>query len=268
METDAYTLVAVVFIIFLSIITVFIFIVYKDIRNESVFFACPRSECPTSLTTGEKRCPVDVNESVLYDPVEEVCNSRYTCENSRTPYALMSDGSTNNLGVCEKDSICRCLTTAKCSSDIITMFSMSGNVNQPNSRSIFYQKSLDYQGNGGSQDFSFTTTNTDFCSIKAYHLNRISPGACTFSDTNNISLEELTTCFRSNPCQMGLLAFYPENPDHFPLAYNDYTAIYSIPVACVPGKSKYADGSLENYCSITEVPIWNRRDATVECRAL
>jgi hypothetical protein len=145
---------------------------------------------------------------------------------------------------------------------------MSGNANQPNSRSVFYQKSLEYQGNGGSQDFSFTATNTNFCSIKAYHLNRISPGACTFSDQNNITLTELTTCFMSNPCQMGLLAFYPENIDNFPLSYNDYTAIYSIPVACVPSKSKYADSSLENYCSITEVPVWNKKDAIVECKQI
>lgn len=256
MEIIDYTIISVIFIFILTFVVYVTYILYINPTVDKTYFQCPPGECSTSLTTGDKKCPKNSDDSIIYDKAKEVCNSKYTCENKATPFALMGDGSTNMYGVCAKDEICKCLTMPHCSIDNVVLFNMkNGNINQPNSHSVFHQIPLNHQGN--NEQLKFSETNVNFCSIKAYHLNRISPGACVFENTDNIKLTELSECFIRNPCVVGTLAFYPKNSETFVLSENNKDAIFNIPVSCVPS-------SLVS-CNIDEVPVFNKKNASISC---
>ena len=130
---------------------------------------------------------------------------------------------------------------------------------------MFGQISLNTQGGGGSETFEITDPNTQFCAIKPYHLNRISPGGCVFTDTNNISLLELQTCFRENPCLIGVLAFTPNNINNFELNNTNKNEIYNSIVSCVSSQKNPDSENLKNYCDFGNVPIYNNKTNLIEC---
>ena len=100
--------------------------------------------------------------------------------------------------------------------------------------------------------------NVEFCSIKPNHLNLISPGACKFTDNNNIQLIELQSCFIKNPCLIGTLAFTPNDSSNFNLSKNDKSALTNSIVSCVTTKGK-------TKCDYGYVPIWNKNIEEIEC---
>lgn len=251
-------------IIIMGTLCIVIYVFYKNTPdNNQNYLKCKAGQCVTNIFNGEKKCS---NEELIYDPVYQVCNSKYTCENPRTPIALLNDGSTNIMGICDKDTICRCVTKSRCSNDIVTMF-IKNDVKGEDF--TLNQLSLEYQGNGGSQYFEFDDTNTNFCAIKAFHLNRISPGACLFQDPNLIEINELETCFRKNPCQIGVLTFYPKNSDSFVLNPKNTDSIYTIPVACVASinNPNNTNMPLQNYCNHGSVPVYNKKTELIECKS-
>ena len=127
------------------------------------------------------------------------------------------------------------------------------------------QISLNIQGNDGSEQFEITDSNTQFCSIKPYHLNRISPGACTFTTPEDINLFDLQSCFRKNPCISGLLAFNPHDSSTFELNKNNKNEIYNSIVSCVASQKNPLSQDLTNYCDFGEVPVYNKKTNLVEC---
>lgn len=244
-KTSEYTIIAITIIFILLLLVFFTYTLYKTPTSNTTYFQCPPGECSTNIITGNKKCPQNLSTSIIYDKGNEVCNSKHSCENKQTPYALLSDGSTSTTGLCEKNTICKCLSKPQCSIDNLVLFTMkNGNVNQPYSRSVFYQDSL--------ENTTYSETNTQFCSIKAYHLNRLSPGGCVFNDTNNITRDELLICFNKNPCVTGTLAFYPKNADTFVF---DNNTVYNIPVSCVPSSQ----------CEKNRIPVFDKKNALIKC---
>ena len=257
----------IVVCIIAALVILIICIIYytSTVFTGSTYFTCNPGQCATNKYNGEKRCPELEKDKVFYDSSFETCNSRYTCESKFTPYALLPNGSTNSMGICAPGNICRCLDSARCATDIVSIFQITnGNIN--NNRTVFNQISLDIQGNDGSQVFDISDPNTTFCGIKANHLNKITPGACTFTNPENIDLNELTICMRSNPCLVGVLAFNPNDIDTFVLNKSNTTAIYNVPVSCMSSQGNpNTPNSLKNYCDSLSVPVWNNKIGVVEC---
>lgn len=261
---DGYIITCIVILILLIFIITITFVVYINPDVNKVYFECVSGQCATNIYNGEKRCSNEDGTVIVYDPKYEVCNSKYTCENSLTPYALLKDGSTNEKGICEQNNVCRCLTKPQCSEDNVVLFSLKGGstqIDNSQSRAYFDQLSKNYQSNISS--IIYTNINTEFCAIKAYHLNIISPNACFFEDENNITLDEISYCLNLNPCINGLMAFYPLDINNFKL---DNNAIYTYPVACVPSiRGDNNNVSLVNFCGVNKIPVFDKKTSNVIC---
>ena len=257
-EMAEYTIIFVVLIIIFVVGCITIYYFFTTKKNSQTFLVCDPGECSTNVYNGEKKCSSNDKEKIVYDPAFEVCNSKYTCNSSRTPYALNSDGSTNNLGVCQNDTICRCLKSARCSTDVVSVFKKEN--------SSFVQNSLEIQGSNGSQFFDIQDPFTTFCAIKPNNLDKIGPGSCNFSDNKKISVDEIEICIKSNPCHIGMLAFFPNDSDNFVLNSQNKNSIYNVPVACVATKNSVNGKNLQNYCPQKTVPVWNKKLRLVECK--
>jgi hypothetical protein len=253
--TAPFVIAAVVLIIFILFWIGFMHGIEKTPPVSQVFFQCARGQCATNIYNGEKRCPQNEQESVIYNAGFETCNSRFTCESILTPYALLANGGVNELGVCETGTICRCLRKPQCPIETMVVFTMTnGSIylqDASTSRTLFVQTPLAYQGDTGAP-FTFDDTNTQFCAIKAIHLNRVAPGACVFANSLAPTTNEVVSCMQRNPCLTGVMAFAPTNRD----------AISSVPVACVPGL-RNSDGS--GPCVGTQVAVWNTQLGTLSC---
>jgi len=266
-----YIIISVILILILLVLCGCFYYFYNEsVDNNTTYFNCPPGQCATNIYNGEKRCPQENIDQVYYDASFEVCNSKYTCESNRTPYALLASGATNPQGVCDAGNICRCLNTSQCATDIVSTFKMTnGNINI-DKNSTFNQIPLNIQGDDGSQVFSIEDPNITFCAIKANHLNRLTPNACSFADDKNIKINEIVKCMSDNPCLVGALAFYPNNADNFVLNSTNLNAIYNVPVACVPASqprySYYTINGLKNLCNNNAVPVWNKKLGIIQCK--
>jgi hypothetical protein len=256
------TLLAVSIIIILLFFCWIMTLIKAGPTSQKAFFECPASQCATNIYNGEKRCPSDGLSIILYDPAYEVCNSTYTCENNETPYALWSDGSTNLYGICEPGNKCRCLRQPQCSTYALVMFTMvNGSIylkDNNDQRFVFQQSPLSSMAQLGTQQLAYSNSNTQFCAIKPYHMNRISPGGCSFKDytiDEASYINGITQCMHSNnPCMLGTIAFIPPSISEFKNAAT--SAIFEYPVACVPGP---------NPCSAQTLPVFDYKQGLITC---
>jgi hypothetical protein len=263
LATSTYILIAVSFILFILFWCWVFWTIFKNPPQKKTFFQCLPGQCVTDILLGDKNCPV-ANEMLLYDPEYQVCNSKYTCENSVTPYALTSNGGTNELGVCDPGVTCKCLRFPQCPIDNIVLFNLV-NLGSSGTGSIYTQIPIENQGNAGNPPLTYNSNNTQYCAIKVIHLNRLSPGGCRFKDPENIKLSELQECFRLNPCTIGALSFYPKNVDSFHLSRDDKQALTTIPVACVPAINYTGLVNLNAGCEGTTVPIYDIKNQLIKC---
>lgn len=262
--TIPYILIAVTLILILGVLCWIIYGLGQGtgvLSSGKVYFECTEGKCATNVYNGEKRCPDDTGQQILYDPAYETCNSRFTCEDPRTPYALLSNGGTSELGVCEPGSICRCLAKPQCPVETMVVFGLTDGStflqDNVSSRALFTQTPIGSQGETGAP-ITYDNTNTQFCAIKAYHLNRLAQGACTFLNPNQVTTTEIRQCLATNPCVIGVAAFHPMDADRFTLTATNTNAIYTTPVACVPGLRT-------GICGPTSVPVWNQATAEISC---
>lgn len=252
-------------VILIAILIFFIYITYQRYVTPQVaeiYLQCLPNQCATNIYNGLKRCPLESDVLIAYDPSYEVCNYKFTCENSITPYAQHPNGSTTDNGICS-DGTCKCLRSPQCPYSNIVLFSLQNGsiqINGASSKALFYQIPLSNQGESGNQNLSYNFNTSTYCSIKASHLNRLSSGSCYFNDPNNISLAEITECLYSNPCQIGSMAFNPKNPETFELNSGNLNAIYSVPVGCFPSEMIYSG------CPPSTIPVWNQDKATIICQ--
>ncbi len=263
--TPEVVLVAVTLIL---IIGFWICVMYSMSSNPpvgKVYLECPAGMCPTNVFNGEKRCPSDPSTALPYDAAFETCNSAGTCESNRTPFAVLPDGSTNELGVCAAGEQCRCISKGQCPIETMVVFTTVGGnsalLSDATSRVLFTQVPLTSQGATG-KPFTYDNPNNQFCAIKAFHLNRLAPGGCIFANPIAPTLREIRECMSINPCLVGVLAFHPVNANTFDLSLKNTTAIDTVPVACVPGQ--IIGGT--NVCGPTSLPVWDASKGSIMCR--
>lgn len=222
--------------------------------GDKVYLTCPQGQCPTNIWNGEKRCSSDSSQSMLYDPEYEVCNSQFTCENTMTPYALNADGSTNDKGVCEEGTICRCLSKPQCPLYSTVLFEMkNGSEYLTGNQSTRYQirqKPMDDQGNLGYQPINFANGNTQFCFVDPPSLNRLTPGACNFIGSPTAA--DMLSCVDKNPCINGILTYITRTDPREFVSSKD--SVY-YPLACVPGVK----------CPSNQFPVWDSGLGSIAC---
>ena len=230
----------------------------------SLVTSCSIDECATNRITGEKRCP-SVGETILADTASEVCNPRERCTNRTTPYALLSDGSTNFDGICEEGVACPCVSKVRCPNYIASLFTTSnGNTNKS-----FTQQRLTFPQIPALSGKTYTPTpidnpGTTFCKVPPSWLVRSSPG-CNFIDAlnfNSINYDNLLLCtgiqngcqgLEGSPCLNGVLAVISNNPDSL-----TKENVIRSQVGCVFGKP----------CPCGLLPIYDTNFGGIVCKSL
>ena len=268
-----YIIVLIAIIFFILFWCWVAYIISVDPPSSQLLFACPEGQCGTNIYNGEKRCPLNNNDVILIDAAYEVCNSKYTCENPLTPFALQSDCSTNTAGICEPGNICRCLDHGTCSSQTTVLFTViNGSLYSTDASSRFSFQQIPISSDLGSGSVTYESTTTSFCSLKTSNLNRLSPGSCTFSDSDYINSNGTvylaTQCINSNPCVRGVMAFNTETPSQLEINGIGLAEVRSIPVTCVNAHiSCDVNGTMcpDNMCPVAMTPYWDKRWGLVRC---
>lgn len=269
-SNDNLMVVVIIFMLLLFWLVISYVNITQNVSSHKIVYGiCQPGQCSLNAINGEKLCPENDTDSVTIDMSYQYCCSKYFCETSQMPYAITLNGSTNSLGVCPEGVACRCSNKPLCSSDLTAVFRSSGVINDnPGNKTSFSQIAIYSQGYVGSQTLLTSSTGSDYCLIKPYHLNRIGSGNCYFADPINPSLEEVTYCMNSNPCLVGVLAFYPQDPNAFVFNEQNTNAIYNIPVGCVAysGVASGEDATrLVAPCNSNQVPVWSSKTASIIC---
>lgn len=264
-ELSGFIIVGVM-IIFILIFWIWIMsTIRNNLPSNTYYLQCPVGQCPTNFINGEKRCLEDENIAAVYDPAYEVCNSRYTCENSMTKYAVQEDGSTDINGICPVGSICRCLPKPLCASSTIVTFSsqngvLSGGLSpgDPGSTSVI-QNAHRVQGNTGIS-LGLDNSNTQYCTISPIYMNRMIPrtDVCNFS--LNPSFNDVINCVKSNPCTMGILAYKPSDINTFSFKNPNKTPNIDTQVGCFVDRVSFPK------CSGDRVPVWDYTSGSIVCK--
>lgn len=261
--TDEFTILGLMIIAILGFWIWVMYMIYRNTPTPKYFLKCDPGKCATNIYNGEKRCGTDDGVPVVYDPIYEVCNSRFTCESTLTPYAVQLDGSTNLSGICPDTTICRCVKTAQCSYDTTVAFTSTNGIlgqvgtTDDGSRTILVQTSLSNQGDAGVP-IDLTEPTAQYCLIRLKHFDRVVPRTpeCNFAVADDPTLDEARACINSNPCTIGRLAFRPLIAADF-----TYTAetLADVPVGCV------IDLKSIGPCVSPQVPVWDLTQAKVVC---
>lgn len=242
----------------------------------STTLLCPTGQCPTDMVTGEKICPPS-DQQYAYNPLTQVCSNPTSCSGT-FPYAIRADGSTNPLGVCDRDPItnellnCRCAQQSACGDYITSLFqSISGNpyTSLEGTRSAFSQATRsDYGGtvnlNMGNT-MQFTTPNTTFCEVPLTWVLRSDPGCSSVATADPDLIPYL--CMNLNPCLQGTLAYIVDDSTGFSTA-----DLYNKPVACISaprldGKIGSCQSNPSTGCFINDdnIPVYDRGYGGIRC---
>lgn len=92
-----------------------------DVEYVKFLGSCNRGQCAINLTTGIKRCPLGEN-TIIYDQRIEACTNKFSCDNQKLPFPVLSDGSTGKTKYCEKGVECRCQKVPLCPSNNLSYF--------------------------------------------------------------------------------------------------------------------------------------------------
>lgn len=237
-------LISIILIVLFWVWIIYIIRTNPDLGTPKI--ECSPGQCVTDLKTGIKDCPTDPSDIKSVDPATQVCNSPFTCESDRTPFALQSDGATNNEGVCESGVQCRCLTQPQCAYYISAYFNTRNG--DPfrgiqTQRIVFEQSAAGTDSEGDFQNqppYSFPSVTTQFCAIPNEWLPRTWPPVGTPTQLGR--------------CIVGAMAYLPDNPDDF-----DQTKLDITPLGCVQGVP--CTGS-------NQVAFWDNKTYRVNCLQL
>ncbi len=228
----------------------------SDLATSSFIYTCNPGDCPTNVSTGEKRCAPDVTTSLPYDPSREVCNPKTGCTNSRTPYAVREDGSSELSGICPNSTTCRCVANQTFPLYIMSSFKVTGGspygTEEEASNYVLTQETTSTTGSFGDAFRKIANRNIEFPSVGVYDLARLSPGACYLNLIPTSA--QVRTCIASNPCISGTLAYLPTGD----LTAKDFSFdrdFRQMPLGCVSGIR----------CPAELVPVWDTRSATIAC---
>jgi hypothetical protein len=272
-----YVIVIFTIILFLAFWCWVSYQVYIKPPSDKLLLACVAGKCGTNIHNGEKRCPTHSGDVILIDPEYEVCNSKFTCDDNRTPYALLSDGSTNNNGVCEPQTTCRCLANPQCGSNVTSLFKVTGGnlYSSTPEKERFTFNQIPIEADLGAGNVSFKDPTLDFCGIKTEHLNRLSPGTCMFTDEDHRNpygaVLTITNCINTNPCVKGYMAFDVDDPHKISFTGIGYDEATQIPVTCIASKPTCGDPlnptpcNSGDVCPTGYVGYWDKRFGIVRC---
>lgn len=182
-------------------------ILYHYTYSESVtIIPCNPGECPTNITTGQKRCPLSTEITLSIDPRTEVCNPPTACTNSRTPYAVNPDNSININGLCEDNEMCRCVNSEQIEGcPFYAQVAFQTNKGGGLTNYISQINNINPLSGGSNVDISIV--NNQFCSIGLRDTAKLSVNGCT---ANFNDIDQSFDCISSNPCINGYLTFIPE----------------------------------------------------------
>ena len=151
---------------------------------------CPENECAVDVSTGVKRCPENSNTRIVYNPVYEVCSQKFFCTSDRLPYAILSSGETDNFGVCEPQTACRCTEKVVCPKYVTSSIRLnSGTSYSSKSYELNYyftKKDLDPNKVSGYDSIEIlgSMQSREFCQINPAYTDRI-VGGCNFTNSDS-----------------------------------------------------------------------------------
>lgn len=276
---SVYIIVSITIISFLIFWCWVIYNVTKDNAGDKLYLSCPPGQCGTNINNGEKRCPNLPGDTVLIDPRYEVCNSKFLCDNVQTPYAVLADGRTNNGGICDKGNPCRCVKYPQCATHVSSLFTVingSLSSNTPETDRFTFQQ-IPMTADLGTANVVYEESNTNFCGVKTNHLNRLSPGSCSFSDFdyNNPynTVNVVTECINENPCVKGIMALDTDKPSFIEKNGVSKQILLDTPVTCINASLSCGDPCeptpcTDNICPEGEVPYWDNRWGTIRCATI
>lgn len=215
----------IILISLILVVAFFVFIFFKlgSNRLDLVYYPCPIGECATSLTTGNKRCPTNLQEFIYFDPSQEVCNPAPACTNPQTPYAVQNNGTVDINGICQNNSMCRCVNKISCPNYSTVIFTVGNGLYEQTSG-----------GNVLTGGFEFVPLENQTCIIDPTSVSKL---GCTGT---------VEQCLQKNPCVQGVLTIIP--PDGVsPTDFNQYANKFSFPLTCMPGKVCTKGINIYNY---------------------
>lgn len=239
MDSDSKIILFIIIFITAIFMIIMIYIVFNTSSTITTTIECPVDYCATNVFTGVKTCPSS-GQTVSVNSVIEVCNPSNSCVDTRTPYALLMDGSTDANGQCDEDQ-CRCVNRARCPDYITSKFIITdGNPLLP----LDNQRLSVSASTVSTNSVDFATSNiilngsNEFCAVSLDFIQRSVPGC------NNIisSIDDVVSCFNQNPCLDGVIAFNTSNIDGIPTNQQ----LFISPIECVVGK-QCATGQLSYY---------------------
>ena len=237
------------------------------------YLICDPGQCPTNVSTGEKRCPADGTKQMLYDPVSEVCNPKDSCTNTKTPYSMNFDLSTNAQGICDISG-CRCVNYFQTPSYTQALFQVSGGniyTTNPNliSKWYFTQIPTTTFGQGNNAPIQYQDPLNQYYEISSSLIGFVSPStqACfeVLQNGKELDIADTLKCVNSNPCISGKMAYiqgYGESITDF----NYFVDPVRKSVACVPAVVDNPidiDNPLD--CFDYQVPVLNYITGKITC---
>jgi hypothetical protein len=234
---------------------------------------CKIGECATNILNGYKLCSDDESIPVKYNPSIEICNKKYECNSSITPYAVSADGSTNITGKCDENVACSCINNPQCPNYILSSFTT---INGSLLKSIQNQRIIFPQVNSNTNNGIITTSGPiqlqnpvlQFCSAPLSYLQYATPGcnASLVNDTNSLTYQDLLNCmgmeknctgtvyektdYKGSPCLQGTLAIITDNPDTLV-----QSNVNSFLLGCVQGET----------CPCGKVGVYNTNFGALQC---
>lgn len=247
-----YVIVIISLFLILLAFSYIIYLVKTSPPKASNILSCAPGQCITNIYTGEKQCPNDSSTVLDIDPLFQTCNSPFTCESNITPFALRSDGSTNNFGLCEENVECRCLMRAQCANHVTAYFQTSngnaftGLVSQP----VVFDQVTSYVD---QQDVFFSSSPLrlenpafQFCEISREFIG-LNVGSGNQNMAGNRTYAQVDV---NKPCLRGVLVYVPENVADF-----TSVTVLDTPLSCVQGQP----------CPEGQTPFWNPNTNQISC---
>jgi len=233
---------------------------------------CPAGECPTNIATGEKRCPSNPLTPMLFNPTYEVCNPVSLCTDTRTPYAVRFDQSTNAEGICDFDG-CRCVNYLSTPSFTQVLFQVKGGdiyTSNPQllNKWYFVQSPNTSLGQGNNISMRYNDPNTEFYTISPSLLSYVTPKLCQdiYEKGPEVLPADTVECINRNPCQVGKMAYILGYNQLF-TSFDYYKDANITPIGCVPA---IVDNPIDEFnnslsCFPGYAPVFNYINGKVIC---
>lgn len=248
-----YIIIAISIILVLGFMIFLVYLWKTSPKAKSSILSCAPGQCITNIYTGVKTCPGSTKDILDINVETETCNSPFTCESSVTPYALLSDGSTNLFGICDKDVQCRCLARPQCANHVTSYFNVNnGSAFQGiESQAIVFNQEISYKDRENvffaQPPLRFVQPLNQFCEISEFWIGEQGCKSNLGPDGCNRTWPKVEV---NKPCLRGVLAYVPTDSDNFTRDQK-----LDTPLSCVIGDT----------CPDDQLPYWDKATGKVAC---